>query len=112
MEVIGCPKLALAGLLFIRYGELGLLAVVIRRRPLNRQPAAISASGYVASYVQPSYTTYDAAVGVAKDAWNVQLFGQNLTNVNESTTTSSAQFVETETVTRPRIAGIKFGCRF
>jgi hypothetical protein len=44
MEVIGCPKLALAGLLFIRYGELGLLAVVIRRRPLNRQPAAISAT--------------------------------------------------------------------
>jgi iron complex outermembrane recepter protein len=74
--------------------------------------SSISASGYVASYVQPSYTTYDAAVGVAKDTWNVQFFGQNLSNVNESTSTSSAQFVETETVTRPRIAGIKFGYSF
>jgi outer membrane receptor protein involved in Fe transport len=74
--------------------------------------SSISASGYVASYVQPSYTTYDAAIGVAKDAWYVQCFGQNLSNVNESTSTSNAQFVETETVTRPRIAGIKFGYRF
>jgi iron complex outermembrane recepter protein len=74
--------------------------------------SSISASGYVASYVQPSYTTYDAAVGVARDSWNVQFFGQNLSNVNESTSTSGAQFVETETVTRPRIAGIKFGFKF
>jgi outer membrane receptor protein involved in Fe transport len=74
--------------------------------------SSISASGYVASYVQPSYTTYDAAVGVARDKWYVQCFGQNLSNVNESTSTSSAQFVETETVTRPRIAGVKFGYKF
>jgi iron complex outermembrane recepter protein len=74
--------------------------------------SSLSASGYVASYVQPSYTTYDAAVGVARDAWYVQCFGQNLSNVNESTSTSSAQFVETETVTRPRIAGVKFGYKF
>jgi outer membrane receptor protein involved in Fe transport len=74
--------------------------------------SSISASGYAASYVQPSYTTYDAAVGVARDAWYVQCFAQNLSNVNESMSTSSAQFVETETVTRPRIAGIKLGYRF
>jgi iron complex outermembrane receptor protein len=74
--------------------------------------SSLSASGYAASYVQPGYTTYDAAVGVAKDAWYVQFFGQNLSNVNESTSTSSAQFVETETVTRPRVAGIKCGFKF
>ena len=74
--------------------------------------SSISASGYVASYVEPGYTTYDAAVGVAKEEWNVELFGQNLSNVNESASTSNAQFVETETVTRPRIAGVKFGYRF
>jgi iron complex outermembrane receptor protein len=74
--------------------------------------SSISASGYVASYVQPSYTTYDAAVGVAGDSWTAQLFGQNLSNVNKSTSTGSAQFVETETVTRPRIAGIKLGFKF
>ena len=46
--------------------------------------------------------TYDAAAGISKDAWGVQLFGQNLTNVNASTGTNSGQFVETETVIRPR----------
>jgi outer membrane receptor protein involved in Fe transport len=71
-----------------------------------------SATGNVIKYDQPGYTTYDAAFGVAKDAWNVQFFAQNLTSVNASTTTSGAQFVEAETVTRPRIAGVKFGYKF
>jgi hypothetical protein len=62
--------------------------------------------------VQPSYTTYDAALGVSKDAWVVQLFGQNLTSVNASTSTSSAQFVEAETVTRPRVVGVKLSYGF
>jgi outer membrane receptor protein involved in Fe transport len=58
------------------------------------------------------YTTYDASAGVAKDAWTVSFFGQNLTNVNVSTFTSDAQFIKTETVIRPRIAGVKFSYKF
>ncbi|MGO8858102.1 MAG: TonB-dependent receptor [Steroidobacteraceae bacterium] len=73
---------------------------------------SLSATGNVITYDQPGYTTYDAAIGVSKDAWNVQFFGQNLTSVNASTFTNGAQFVQTETVTRPRIAGIKFGYKF
>jgi outer membrane receptor protein involved in Fe transport len=72
----------------------------------------VSATGNLPSYVQEGYTTYDAALGVAKDAWNVQFFAQNLTSVNASTSTNSGQFVEAETVTRPRIAGVKFGYKF
>jgi iron complex outermembrane receptor protein len=71
-----------------------------------------SATGNLISYDQPSYTTYDASVGIAKDAWNVQFFAQNLTSVNASTGTNGAQFVEAEVVTRPRIAGIKFSYKF
>jgi len=52
------------------------------------------------------------SAGFAKDAWNLQFFAQNLTNVNASTWTNSAQFVMTETALRPRIAGIKFGYKF
>jgi outer membrane receptor protein involved in Fe transport len=73
---------------------------------------SLSATGNVITYDQPGYATYDAAIGVSKDAWNVQFFGQNLTSVNASTFTNGAQFVQTETVTRPRIAGIKFGYKF
>ena len=73
---------------------------------------SISATGNIISYDQPGYTTYDAAIGVAKDNWNAQIFGQNLTSVNASTGTSAGQFVETETVTRPRVAGVKVGYKF
>jgi iron complex outermembrane receptor protein len=73
---------------------------------------SVSATGNVIAYDQPGYTTYDAAVGVAKGAWTAQLFGQNLTSVNASTGTNGGQFVQTETVTRPRIAGVKFAYKF
>jgi iron complex outermembrane recepter protein len=71
-----------------------------------------SATGNVISYDQPSYTTYDAALGVSKGAWNAQLFGQNLTSVNASTGTNGGQFVEAETVVRPRVAGLRFGYKY
>ena len=53
-----------------------------------------------------------AAVGVSKDSWTVQIFSQNLTDVNASSTTYGGQFVEAETVIRPRIAGVKFNYKF
>jgi iron complex outermembrane recepter protein len=71
-----------------------------------------SATGNLVSYDQPSYTTYDASAGIAKDAWTVELFVENLTSVNASTGTNAAQFVEEEVVTRPRIAGMKFSFKF
>jgi iron complex outermembrane recepter protein len=73
---------------------------------------SVSATGNIIHYDQPGYTTYDAAIGVSKDNWNAQLFGQNLTSVNASAGTSGGQFVETETVIRPRVAGIRFGYKF
>jgi iron complex outermembrane receptor protein len=71
-----------------------------------------SATGNVISYDQPGFTTYDAAVGLSKGPWNVQIFGQNLTSVNASTGTNGGQFVEAETVIRPRIAGLRFGYKY
>jgi hypothetical protein len=73
---------------------------------------SLSATGNVQAFPLEGYTTYDAALGVSKDAWNVQLFGQNLTSVNASTYTGATEFIEAETVTRPRIAGVKFGYKF
>jgi len=71
-----------------------------------------SAVGSVDNYAMPGYTTFDAAAGVAKDAWNVQFFVQNAGNKVASTYTNSAQFIMTETVLRPRIAGVKIGYKF
>jgi iron complex outermembrane recepter protein len=68
--------------------------------------------GTVDNYYQSPYATFDASAGIAKDAWNVQFFSQNLANKNASTFTSTAQFIQTQTVLRPRIAGIMFGYKF
>jgi outer membrane receptor protein involved in Fe transport len=71
-----------------------------------------SSVGTVDNYYQSAYATFDASAGIAKDAWNVQFFSQNIGNKNASTYTSTAQFIETQTVLRPRIAGVKFGYKF
>jgi iron complex outermembrane receptor protein len=71
-----------------------------------------STTASVGRYDQPGYTIYDAATGVSKDAWTVQLFGQNLTNVLSSTFTNSSQWIEQEAVTHPRVAGVKFSYKF
>jgi outer membrane receptor protein involved in Fe transport len=78
----------------------------------THQGNSYSATGNVPKYDQPGYTLYDASAGVAKGAWTVQAFSQNLTNVLASTFTNSPQWIEQEAVTRPRTAGIKFSCKF
>ncbi len=63
-------------------------------------------------YQQPGYTTYDGALGVSRDAWDLQLYGQNLSNENASVFTSSAQFIRAEVPLRPRVLGLKIGYKF
>jgi iron complex outermembrane receptor protein len=63
-------------------------------------------------YDQPGYTTYDASLGVAKDNWTTEVYGQNLSNSNASVFTSSAQFIKSEVPLRPRVLGLKIGYRF
>jgi outer membrane receptor protein involved in Fe transport len=76
---------------------------------------AISAGGISTTLLRfenPAYTTYDASLGVAKDAWSAHLFAQNLTNKDTSLFTNTAQFVVAETALRPRVIGLKFGYKF
>jgi outer membrane receptor protein involved in Fe transport len=63
-------------------------------------------------YEVPGYTTYDAAVGVAKDAWHFQLSCENLTNSNASVFISSQQFITAQTPLRPRVITGTFGYSF
>ena len=58
------------------------------------------------------YTTYDASLGVAKDAWSAHVFAQNLTNNNTPLFTNTAQFVVAQTVLRPRVIGVKIAYKF
>jgi outer membrane receptor protein involved in Fe transport len=60
----------------------------------------------------PGYTTYDGALGVAKDSWTAQITAVNLTNSDASTNTSSGQFIRTEVPLRPRVLTVQFGYKF
>ncbi|MBV9344890.1 MAG: TonB-dependent receptor [Gammaproteobacteria bacterium] len=63
-------------------------------------------------YTIPGYTTYDAAVGVAKDNWTLQLTGTNISNEYGPTNISSGQFIKSEIPLRPRVLMAQFGWKF
>jgi iron complex outermembrane receptor protein len=74
--------------------------------------AGESISTNLLRFENPAYTQYDASLGVGKDAWTVELYGQNITNVITSVFTTTAQFALQETITRPRVLGLKLEYKF
>jgi hypothetical protein len=56
-------------------------------------------------FENPAYTTYDASIGAARDAWWTEVYAQNLTNVLASSFTSTSQFALQQTTLRPRVIG-------
>jgi len=77
-----------------------------------RQGSSHSSTGYRQNFDQPGYTTYDASLGVAKDAWSMQLYGQNITDTRYVTFISASQFVNQNFVGRPRTMGVRFSYKF
>ena len=63
-------------------------------------------------FENPAYSTFDASIGIAKDAWTASLFGENLSNSNASTFTSTDQFIVAQTPLRPRVIGLTIGYKF
>jgi len=64
------------------------------------------------NYELAPYTTYDAALGVAKGPWTAEFFGQNLTDTRAEMYISSAQFVKLVTPNRPRTLSLRFSYKF
>lgn len=60
----------------------------------------------------PAFTEANLSAGVAKDAWTAELVVSNLTNNKKPQFTSSAQFILTENLPRPRTIGIQIGYKF
>ncbi len=51
-------------------------------------------------------------MGIAKDAWRVQLYGQNVTDARYVTYIGDGQFVQTNFVGRPRTVGLGYSYKF
>jgi len=63
-------------------------------------------------FENPAYSTADAAIGVAKDAWTFTVNAENLANSNASTFISTGQFIVAQTPLRPRVIGGSFTYSF
>jgi len=80
--------------------------------PDGNDPAYNPPTTTLLKYTMDAYTTYDAAIGVAKDSWTAELSGSNLSNSDASTNTSSGQFIKTVVPLRPRVLTMQFGYKF
>jgi outer membrane receptor protein involved in Fe transport len=68
--------------------------------------------GLSVDFYNPAFTTYDAAVGVSRDAWSVGLYGENLSDTQGIPYSSYAEWVKANTVIRPRTLTVKFSYSF
>ena len=68
--------------------------------------------GQSVAFYDPGYTTYNAALGVSKDAWTAQLYGENLSNSQGYPFSFYSLFVKSNTVIRPRTIGLRFSYAF
>ena len=79
---------------------------------MAHQAHSYSATGNIQSYDQAGFTTYDASLGVSKDAWSAQVYGQNLTDTRANLFENGNQFITAETINRPRVLGLRIGYKF
>jgi iron complex outermembrane receptor protein len=80
--------------------------------PSGNDPAQAVPTTTLLRYDIPSYTTYDAAIGISRDNWTAQLTGTNLTNEYGPSNISSGQFIKSEIPLRPRVLMAQFGWKF
>ena len=83
--------------------------VVFVQGGLQHQAQSISSTTFFTQFRMPSWTTVDAAAGVAQGNWTVSLQGSNLTDVDKSLFTTDTEIILTETPMRPRVISLNFG---
>jgi iron complex outermembrane recepter protein len=71
--------------------------------PDGASPAKNPPTTTLLRYTIPGYTIFDAALGVSKDNWSLQIQGTNITNTYGPTNITSAQFIKAEVPLRPRV---------
>jgi iron complex outermembrane recepter protein len=73
---------------------------------------ALDLQGNSTAYDLPPFTTYDGALGLAKGAWLVQVYGENLTDTRAQLYANYWQWYKGITVSRPRTIGLRFSYKF
>ena len=73
---------------------------------------SLDLQGNSIAYDLPAFTTYDGALGVGKDTWLVQVYGENLTDTRAELYANYWQWYKAITVSRPRTIGLRFSYKF
>jgi iron complex outermembrane receptor protein len=73
---------------------------------------AFDLQGNSTAYDLPAFTMYDGALGFGKDAWLVQVYGQNLTDTRAQLYANYSQWYKGITISRPRTIGLRFSYKF
>jgi len=81
-------------------------------RPLDlcRNAYATRQLGQISVFTRPGSRVAEA-VGLSKDGWQVQLYGQNLAHKRAQLFESAAQSYTAITVNRPRMVGLQVSYR-
>jgi outer membrane receptor protein involved in Fe transport len=95
---------------FNAFAQVG--AVYQARSSSSTDQLLLDLRGNSTAYELPAFTTYDAALGVGKDAWLVRLYGENITDTRAALFANFAQFYKAVTVIRPRTIGLRFTYQF
>ena len=77
-----------------------------------KHPMRGPGEGKSIAYDLPAFTTYDAALGVGKDAWLVQAYAENLTDTRAELYANYAQWYKAIRVSRPRTIGLRLSYKF
>jgi iron complex outermembrane recepter protein len=104
---------AMAG--YVPYVQVGITHTGHSFTQAGSNPTIAEAGGISTGrlrFENPAYSTVEASVGVSKDNWYVNLFGENLSNSNATTFESTDQFIVAQTPLRPRVVGAEFGYKF
>jgi iron complex outermembrane receptor protein len=80
--------------------------------PDGNDPSQAVPTTTLLKYTLPGYTTWDGAIGIAKESWTAQINAVNLTNNDSSIGTSSGQFIKQVVPLRPRVLTLQVGYRF
>jgi iron complex outermembrane receptor protein len=75
-------------------------------------PLTLDFPGNSVAYDLPGFTTYDAALGMGRDSWSVQLYGQNLSDVRAELYANANLGYKAVTVNRPRTLGLRFSYKY
>jgi iron complex outermembrane recepter protein len=97
---------------FNGYDVFAQIGVVYQSHSLATTGQVFDPRGNSTAYDLAAFTTYDGSLGFGKDAWLVQVYGENLADTRAELFANYSQWYKGVTVSRPRTISLRFSYKF